>query len=84
MTHYDFAVQLHGKTMRFIGAGNKGALFEKDGTQLSVTVEEPTSGGIPTLLDSNGVLLPIRKVAKPCSCRGGIWKARPSELVAKL
>lgn len=85
MTHYDFAVELYGKVMRFIGVGEKGALFAKDGTQTNVEIlEAPRGQGVPTIVDANGVQLPVKRVAKPCSCKGGVWRSKPSELVAKL
>lgn len=84
MTHYDFAVSHQGKVMRFIGADDKGALFEKDGTQHSVSIIDAPTTGTPTVQTAEGVHVPLKRVAKPCSCRGGVWKTRPSELVAKL
>lgn len=85
MNHYDFAVQQNGKTMRFVGAGDTGALFEKDGTKHSVTIVAPSAPGqMPVLTNEAGVELSLKKVAKPCSCRGGVWKTRMSELVAQL
>lgn len=85
MTHYDFAVTKDGKTMRFVGADDKGALFEKDGTQHNVTITEAPRGmGSPTVVNELGIEMPLKRVSKPCSCKGGIWKSRPSELLAKL
>lgn len=84
-THYDFAVQVGGRTQRFISSGDKAALFAKDGTKRPVTiVEQPKGSGSPKVVDESGAQVKLSRVAKPCSCVGGVWKKRPSELVAQL
>lgn len=84
-THYDFAVQVNGVAHRFIGAGTKGAIFAKDGTKRSVTIVEPPKAmRAPKVVDEDGKQVLLSRIAKPCSCRGGVWKMRPSELTAQL
>lgn len=85
MSNYDFAVKHDGKLLRFISDGDKAAIFDRDGAKQNLTITEPATGmRAPKVVDENGVAVVLSRVSKPCSCKGGVWRKRPSELVAQL
>lgn len=85
MSHQDFAVRKDGALMRFVSDGTKAGVFAQDGTmEPLLLVSAGNSMRSPEVTDLNGNPVKLSRVAKPCSCRGGVWKSRPSALVAQL
>ena len=85
MTNLDFAVRVGGEVKRFISDGTNAAIFAKDGTMQRVTITEPAIGQqSPKVADQDGNELAMARIPKPCSCIGGVWKTRPSELLARV
>lgn len=85
MKQYDMPVRLGGKTFRLVTDGENGGLFSQGGLAQTVTVIADGRGSrAPSVVDANGEALEVRKVARPCSCRGYPWNANTSTLVGEL
>lgn len=85
MGNYDFAARYESRPVRFISNGTQAAFFSKDGSiALALTVTSEPASGLPTVELADGTPFDLKKIARPCSCIGGVWKQRASELVAQL
>lgn len=84
MAIHDIAVRVDNKTHRLISNGTVAAMFNKQGNivqRLTVLRDDNT---MPDFGDESGNPVKIRRGARPCSCGGGVWKTRISELTVQL
>lgn len=86
MSNYDFAVKTADGVQRLISNGEQAALFSKAGliTKRLTIVQAPVGAGLPGVVDEDGEAFALTKTGRPCSCIGGVWRQRASELAAAL